>query len=460
MDGFFPTWWNDMPDLQSSSLPDNTAEAFFRHNLHVENLAAAFSGVFLGLVMFASPVVAVVGLGASPLELTILVSAFPVGAFLGPLWAGLGRRWGMQNLVLTMWFVSSVPLLFVYWVESSILFTLLLTFSQLLNGAMRMGQSSLYRVVFPPEKRGQALGRITFWTFVTMVPSVLLTGWLLDKSHEMYQVIYPFGGICGLIGCCYYRLLRIPPADLAGKRQRSFRSGVQNVERVLRSDRLYLLFQVAFFLTGGAFFLSRHVIILLTMERFHFSAFELLWCLSVLPQLLLAVCSPLFGRVLDRIGMIPCRLLISLLLSASLVSHYAGLLLGAVFLMYLGSVFQGLSNAGGQVTWYLAAGHFAPRSEDVSVYNGIHFVLNGVRGLVLPWVGSVLLVLTGTGAVLAATVFSLGSLPVLLRALRLKDDRAGRVMSRRRPEAVPSVPAPALPPASGSGSFPLRGTAS
>jgi hypothetical protein len=341
----------------------------------------------------------------------------------------------MKNLVLFMWFISSVPLLFLYWVQSSVAFTVLLTFSQLLNGAMRMGQSSLYRVVYPPDKRGRALGRITFWTFVTMVPSVLLTGWLIDKSRDMYRIIYPFGGVCGLIGCYYYSLIRVPASEPAARR--SFRSGVANVERVLRQDRLYLLFQVAFFLTGGAFFLSRHVVILLTAERFSFSAFELLWCLSVLPQLLLAVCSPWFGRVLDRIGMIPCRLLISLLLSASLASHCAGLMMGWAFLMYFGSVLQGLSNAGGQVTWYLASSHFAPRPEDVPVYNGIHFVLNGVRGLILPWVGSVLLVLSGTGAVLAATLFSLGSAPVLLRALRLKDHRTGKIGMPRRPDPTP-----------------------
>ena len=41
--------------------------------------------------------------------------------------------------------------------------------------------------------------------------------------------------------------------------RRSFRSGVENIERVLRQDRLYLFFQIAFFLTGGAFFLFAYL---------------------------------------------------------------------------------------------------------------------------------------------------------------------------------------------------------
>ncbi len=391
--------------------------------------------------MYSAPVAAVVGLAASPLELTILVSAYPVGAFLGPVWAAIGERWGMKRLVLAMWFLSSLPLLFIFCIKDPTAFTLLITISQLLNGGMRIGQSSLYSLVYPADRRGRALGQITFWTFASLVQSVLATGWLLDHSGDAYRVLYPLGGISGIIGCYYYSLLRVPCETSLDPERRGLYSGLRRMERVLHEDRLYGLFQAAFFLTGGALFLTRHVIIVLSRERFGYSAFELLWCLSVLPQLLLAVGSPAFGRILDRLGMIPCRLLISLLLSVSLASHFLGLALGASCLMYVGSVIQGLSNAGGQVTWFLASSHFAPRHEDVPAYSGIHFVLNGTRGLILPWIGSVLMMLSGTGAVLAATVFSLGSMPVLWQALRLGDRRSGQLPWLCRVARAPWQPA-------------------
>src|SRR5437660_7530482 len=125
------------------------ADPITRHNLRAESLFSAFNGVFIGLAIFAAPVVAVTGVNADPLLLTILVSAFPVGAFLGPLWAGLGRRWGMQKLVTQMAIWANVPLFLLCWVSDATLFTALVTISQLLNGAMRMGQSSLYRVMYP-----------------------------------------------------------------------------------------------------------------------------------------------------------------------------------------------------------------------------------------------------------------------------------------------------------------------
>lgn len=394
-----------------------------RHNLLVESFFSAFNGIYMGLAIFAAPIVAVTGVKASPVELTVLVSAFPVGAFLGPLWAGLGRRWGMKRLVTQMALWANVPLFFLFWVENPIVFTALIAVSQLLNSAMRMGQSNLYRVMYARALRGRVLGQLTFWTYVTMVPTVLLTGWLLDLSPEFYQVLYPLGGLCGLIGCFYYRQLHVVAEAALPRDRPSLRHSVRRVEKIITQDRAYLLFQFAFFLSGSAFFLSTHVILLLLRdtESFKFSAFELALWLSAVPQFLLAIGSPLWGRVLDVIGIVRCRLLISILMTGYLASYFGAIVTGLPALVWVGSILQGISNGGGQLTWSLASSHFAPRAEDVPFYGGIHFALNGVRGLIMPWVGSVLLVVTGPLAVLAATLVSLGSIPVILRSLTLGD---------------------------------------
>jgi len=392
-----------------------------RHNVVAESFFSAFNGVYMALAILAAPVVAVTAVNANPLELTILVSAFPVGVFFGPLWADLGRRWGMQKLVTQMAVWANVPLFFLFWVDDAAVWTALVTVSQLLNSAMRMGQSSLYRVMYARPLRGRVLGILTFWTYLTMVPSILVTGWLLDKSPQMYRILYPVAGLCGLVGCFYYSLLHVPAADQLPRQRRTLRASVHGIQKIITNDRAYLFFQIAFFLSGSAFFMSTHVILLLTRERFHFGAFELALWMSVVPQLLLALSSPVWGHVLDRIGIVRLRLVISTLMTAYLASYLGGLMTGAPFLIYLGSILQGMSNGAGQLTWSLASSHFAPRPEDVPIYNGIHFVLNGVRGLLLPWVGSVLFILVGPWAVLAATAVSLGSVPIVLRSLSLGD---------------------------------------
>jgi MFS family permease len=389
------------------------------HNVRAESFFSAFNGIYMGLAILAAPVVAVTAVQANPVELTILVAAFPVGVFFGPLWAGAGRRLGMQRLVTHMAFWANVPLFFIYWVTESWQFTLLVSVSQVLNSGMRMGQSSLYHLLYPRKIRGRVLGRLTFWTFLTMVPSILVTGWLLDLSREMYRMLYPLAGLCGLIGCYYYSTLRLAGSSRRPNGKTSLREAMRGVQTILAEDRAYLFFQASFFLSGAAFFMSTHIVLLLVNDRFGFSAFELALWITVVPQLLLALSSPLWGRVIDRIGIVHTRLLVSVVQTGSLACYWIGIVGGLPGFIYLGSIFLGLTNGGGQLTWALASSHFAPKPDDVPLYNGIHFVLNGVRGLLLPWVGSVLWVLTGPGAVLAAIGTSFISIPICLRSLRL-----------------------------------------
>ena len=444
-----------MPADSASTRPSRHGlDEVTRGNIRAETFFSAFNGIYMGLAILAAPVVAVVGVQANPLELTILVAAFPVGVFFGPLWAGAGRRLGMQRLVTMMAFWANVPLFLIFWVQESWQFTLLVAASQILNSGMRMGQSSLYHLLYPRHIRGRVLGQLTFWTFLTMVPSILLTGWLLDMSREMYRMLYPMAGLCGMIGCWYYSTLTGPQRAAKAEPPASIRATVRGVQDILARDRAFLFFQGAFFLSGAAFFMSTHIVLLLVCDRFaigapgsKFSAFDLALWMTVVPQLLLALSSPIWGRILDRIGLVHTRLLTSIIQTASLGCYWIGIVGPSPIFICLGSILLGTTNGGGQLTWALASSHFAPRSEDVPLYNGIHFVLNGVRGLVLPWVGSVLLVFTGPFAVFAAILTSCTAIPIIVRSLKL--DRL-RPTTHHEPTA-PLIDTDAVPPWHGNG---------
>ena len=417
---------------QSVPVKLSSVDPVTRFNIRSESIYSGLCGVYMALAILAAPVVAVTSVGSNPLELTMLVAAFPVGVFFGPLWAGLGRRIGMQRLVTTMGILASIPLFVVAFIDESWQFTLLICLSQVCYSGMKMGQSSLYSLLYPKAICGQVLGLLTFWNFATMVPSILAAGWLLDASREMFRILYPLAGLFGLLACWFFHAMKIPDADRLSSRRRTIRDNLHRVNSILAEDRQYRLFQLAFFLSGSAFFMSTHVVLLLVSERMELSAFELTLWLTVVPQLVLAVSSPIWGRILDSAGIVRTRLFLALVQTTSLICYWTGIVGYRVELIALGSVFLGMTNGGGQLTWALASTHFAPATEDVPFYNGIHFVLNGVRGLLLPWVGSLLWVLLGPGAVLAAVVTSSSSIPIILRAMRHGDDGSPRVRGDRK----------------------------
>lgn len=398
-----------------------------RHNLIVECIYSAFTGIFMGMILFAAPVIAYTCLDATALELTIIVSAFPCGAFMGPLWAGLGRRWGMKKLVTSMAIWANLPLFLMFWVNDAATFTAIITISQLLHSAMRMGQSSMYRASYPRKSLGRVLGLLTFCTFATMVPTILLAGWLSKDTNypEIYRYLYPAAAVAGLVGVQFYRRLRLLEKPPDASQNSTIRESIQNVRNVLISDRAYLMFQIAFFLSGSAFFMSMHITLKMSHDRLGFTSAQLALWLAVLPQILLALSTLVWGHFLNRLGIVRARLFIGFIMSVYLSCYFGGIALGLPMLIYGGSVLRGLAEGGGQVTWALASVHFAPKAEDVPLYNGIHFVLNGIRGLLMPAVGTALYLLTGEWTILMAAGVAAASIPVALFSLRYGEGPVG-----------------------------------
>jgi hypothetical protein len=140
-------------------------------------------------------------------------------------------------------------------------------------------------------------------------------------------------------------------------------------------------------------------------------------------------------------------LLTSITQSGSLACYWLGIVSASPIFIYLGSILLGMTNGGGQLIWALASSHFAPKTEDVPVYNGIHFVLNGVRGLVMPWVGAVLWVVTGPGAVFGALLVCCSSIPIILRSLKLDRLRP----SHHHEPTAPLIDTDGVPPWSENG---------
>ncbi|MCS7166105.1 MAG: MFS transporter [Gemmatales bacterium] len=399
-----PTTW-PTPTAQS-----NAADSCVRYNLWNESLFSVFNGFFMGMILFAAPAIAATCFEVDTLTrmayVTVITCAFPCGTFLGPLWAAWGRRVGMHQLVLHTAILANLPLFALYWVDSGAIFTAIIALAQLFHSGTRMGQSSTYHYTYPRSLFGRILGILIFWNYLGMVAAALLAGLVSSRDAHSYQWLYPLAGLCGLLSCVFYAQLRLFQRPTRSQ-PASWRAGWRRLRQVMLQDRRFRYFEIAFFLSGSAFFVSWGVSIVLAHERLGWDTARITWWMTVVPQVVLALTSPIWGWVLDRIGIVRTRLLIAIVMTLYLACYLGGLVWIVPGLMYLGSLLRGVSEGGGQVTWALASVQFAPGPDDIPTYNGIHFILNGLRGLVMPWVGKWLAV-TWAGLPLGLSVLISG----------------------------------------------------
>lgn len=402
------------------------------HNLRMECLFNALNGIFMGTILSAANVVALKCLHANQWHITILTCAFPCGAFIGPLWAKLGERWGMQKLVLRMAIWANLPLFIVPFIEwiplgtAADWFTFLIAISLLAYSAMRMGQSSLYHATYPRSMRGRVLGWLIFWNFITMVLAIVTIGYLVDAEYgnnpNNYRWLCPLAALFGLLACVAYA--RVKPATVIQEHASSLGSAYRAAREVLAKDHAYRRFQIGYFLSGSAFFLSIHLVLLMCKQDLGFSSLELALWLAVIPQMMLALSSPFWGRLMDKLGIEESRFFIATTMTIYLICYLVGIIWNIPWLIIVASILRGVAEGGGQVTWALASVQFAPKAEDVATYNGIHFWLNGVRGLMMPWIGTQLYVLLGVKALIAGILTSAAAMGVVVWSL--SDDRQAK----------------------------------
>lgn len=258
---------------------------------------------------------------------------------------------------------------------------------------------------------------LIFWNYLGMVAAALLAGQVSRNDPRSFQWLYPLAGLSGLVGCVFYsqlRLVRRAPLAPPG----SLRAGWKRLKKVMARDYRFRYFEIAFFLSGSAFFVSWGVSIVLAHERLGWDTGAITLWMTVIPQLVLAITSPAWGWVLDRIGIVRTRLLIAVVMTLYLACYLGGLIWLIPPLMYLGSVLRGVSEGGGQVTWALASVQFAPAPDEIPTYNGIHFILNGLRGLIMPWVGKWLALLAVSLPLSLSVIISAISILVICRSLR------------------------------------------
>jgi hypothetical protein len=102
----------------------------------------------------------------------------------------------------------------------------------------------------------------------------------------------------------------------------------------------------------------------------------------------------------------------------------------AVSFIGISRVFEGLGKGGGAIAWNLGHLHFAAPAK-AEIYMGIHVFLTGLRGIVAPFLGTLLYMTIGPGAFAVAVSSSLIGVMMFVSLAR----REARLAADAKPHA-------------------------
>ncbi len=341
-------------------------------------------------------------------QTTLVTAAVPTCFLLSIFWHELLRRVTLRTYLAVFWLVAVLPLGCIAFVRN---------YEQLLGchliatigfAGWAPVNGKLLKSFYDDAVRGRMYAVLNVVALGGGIAAVYVVGRWMEAAPEAFRPYFVASAVLQIAGLALLvRLARLTgtadePAPAEPWRAAVLRP-LHNMHAILRTDRRFRRYEIAFMNYGAAFMICEALLPVLTTARLGMRYEEYAHMTQVATKVaMLALMLPM-GWLLDRIG--PMRT--SAVAFAGL-SAYPLLLLAATgpWGIAAASGVFGFGMAGVMMGWMLGPVILAGRAADVPQYVAIHATLVGVRGVIFQGAGMGLYQLTGsfTWPFLAAAV--------------------------------------------------------
>jgi hypothetical protein len=239
---------------------------------------------------------------------------------------------------------------------------------------------------------------------------------LLDWRPDSYALIYLLCAILGLVGVWQFSRVKVrgeaavlervnapfavndadPESSHVEPMPRVPKLGpvsmVRTAVELLRADKLFRRYQHAQMLQGTSFMmmqpaLNKLVSTEMTDPRSEYMLATLV--VQFIPFVVSTLMIQPWAHLFDRMNIVRFRSLQSV---SALITHACiviGVMSGNLWMVAIATAVLGVSMAGASLAWNLGQNAFAT-PEKVGTYMGVHLMLTGLRGMLAPFVGTIL----------------------------------------------------------------------
>ncbi|MFI4861347.1 MAG: MFS transporter [Phycisphaerales bacterium JB063] len=328
-------------------------------------------------------------------------------------WARLmhGRRKATMLALIQgtlMLLIGSIALLPADKAGAAMLVGLVVVARCLIAGMLNV-RSVIWRANYRRDQRARITGRFTvLMSLLLAVVPFTAYSWLND-APERFRIIYPIGAAIGLISVLAIARLRVrrekslidferqkhtepfpdkDPADTVTLQRESFL-------QVLRRDHLFRRYMTWQFIAGMANMAGNVAVVRLIIgqveDRYGDQGYGLSTLLTAtLPMVMMTLSVPFWARLLDGLHIVRFRVRHGIMWIVCQTMYLLAGLTGNPLMFIVPRLAQGITAGGGSLAWQLGHHDFADRRL-AATYMGIHQTLTGVRGVVAPYLGVLLL---------------------------------------------------------------------
>lgn len=398
--------------------------------------AAPFDGLLMAGMQLV-PAIAKKSLGASDLQVMLLMMVAPVCFLLSVYWAELISmldRWRRLFPAAAVFGLLPLTLMAPFGRMSTLIGVLLLF--ELGNSLVIPLRNRVMQANYPLASRSRHYARAGVLAGLTVLLVSRPIGGFLDLSPDNWRWLFLFCASAGVVErLMWYGMPESPgrrhlkpvlsSPDWMGPPLPRWTQPIHRMRDVLQRNPQFFRWEMQFMLYGLAFFVLNTVLPGYLVEGLGLSYSEISTGQVALARLGGVLMLPVMGRRHDRYDPASfCARVFALLAVFPLLMWACLPLAGTPFGLvpfYGGFLLQGVAMSGVMVAWSMSSLAFAGE-EDGALYQSIHVTLTGFRGLAGPLLGWLVKEHFGWGA-----AFALATSLLLLAAWLMQ--RQGRVLA-------------------------------
>jgi len=388
-----------------------------RANFRIDAFSGVCAGVYLGVIVSFLPVV-IRRMGGSTEDVALVVAGPFVGHLLSPFFGYLLARFRPVRIsAFTSTLSRSIFLVGVLLAATPFALALVSVVTWVIAVANMASYATLMQGIYPDSERASAMGKVRIGASIASIASATLAGLVIDSVPATF--VFAAAAIASIPGALAFGRIRHDPPAVAPPRHRPSR-----IARDVWSDRRFRRLLLSFTIFGFGNLMNAALYPILLVDHFN-APTSFVGFMTALQAGSAVIAYYVWGRFIDR----GSSLRLTVVNTALVLLMPLGYLLapGTVFLLPV-AIVAGITNAGGDITFFTNIVQLAPRGR-VGDYAVAQSSLMGIRGTIAPFAASALL-----------TTFPAQTVMVFAMGLMV----SGLVVMDRAVRAATSAPVPVL----------------
>ncbi len=355
-----------------------TLEPTVRRDMYVDIRAACIHSVMATILNFIPIILR--RTGASTDQIAYYFAVTSMGLLTTGISMWLMRRFGMKNVALFFWMLGRGSFLLTAFALNSRVLLMIFTVFWVVEPWSSPAYVRTMEAIYPSRQRGRIMAMVRLALVGLTFIVTPLAGWILD--HWGYRVLLPLAGFSGIgSSLTVFTLMRRIEDSPVPSSQAEL-----SPWSILRSDLRMPVFLSGVLLFGLGLLISAPLFSIVQVDRLNLSYTQVAWL--GLAQSIFWFLGYLFGgRWLDRLGGIRV-LQIVFVINALAILPYIWATRGWMLLPAF--IAAGLVTAGADLALMYSVIHLAG-AERVPSYWVVTSIVSGFRGLLGPFIGSLLI---------------------------------------------------------------------